>query len=205
MAERIRDAMAPYGFSAPERKGDSYVFVSGRGPVLVDGGFVHRRGNELVKEVLDFVNDRARTPKVGVRSKVDITAMYISDVEYERDRGKTIPKPIADRLIERLRAGVANDPEWKRMWGDHGLRPTIGAPRGGKVFKAPSSTLTGAKLDAQIAAAAAEVARLEAEYNELVRTSPLAVHLPSGERLLKAENAARRRLDRLHARRDRAV
>lgn len=105
MTARIREAMEPYGFTAPERKGDSYVFVSGRGPVLVDGGFVHKRGNELVKDVLDFVNERVLEERGAFkRSRKEVAGMYISDVEWER--GKTIPAPIADRLLVRLRTVV---------------------------------------------------------------------------------------------------
>jgi hypothetical protein len=60
------------------------------------------------------------------------------------------------------------------------------------------------KLDAQIAAAQAEVVRLEREYHALIDKNPLAVHFPSGEQLLRAENAARKKLDRLIERRERA-
>lgn len=60
------------------------------------------------------------------------------------------------------------------------------------------------KLDAQIAIAQAEVQRLEREYHALIDANPLAVHFTSGEQLLRAENAARKKLERLIERRERA-
>jgi lysophospholipase L1-like esterase len=58
MGDRIDKVMRPYGFTGPERKRDSFVYVSGRGLVLVDAGFALKRGHELVKEALDVANAR---------------------------------------------------------------------------------------------------------------------------------------------------
>lgn len=95
LADRIQAVMQPYGFRAPERKGNSFVYVSGRGPVLVDAGFALRHGQELVKEALDVVNGRAA-------NTLDVRRDLIFALEHERD--ETIPPKVADKLIARLDA-----------------------------------------------------------------------------------------------------
>ena len=95
LAEDIEKALIPYGFTAPERKPSSWVMVRGRGPVLVDGGYAHRVGHELVKHVLDVLD--GRTPRLPWEKNTDL--QYA--VRAERDR--TIPGPVAERLLSRLR------------------------------------------------------------------------------------------------------
>lgn len=91
---RITKAMEPYGYGRPEFKPDSLVMVRGRGPVLVDAGFAVRRGRPLVRDALDVINKR--------------TAMRDSEIttlawEIRMERGSTIPEPIANRLLTRLK------------------------------------------------------------------------------------------------------
>lgn len=95
MADRIGKVMRPYGFTAPERKPDSFVHVSGRGLVLVDAGFALKRGHELVKDALDVVN--ARRPVTKRRAQDLVWAL-------EAERGGSVPAKVADPLIARLRA-----------------------------------------------------------------------------------------------------
>lgn len=103
IADRIAKVMAPYGFTAPERKGDSYVFVRGRGPVLVDGGFVLRRGHELVKHVLDVLNKR----KFPAYENAEMLAAAVRD-----ERGVTIPPAVANKLLRRLYVTPENARKW---------------------------------------------------------------------------------------------
>lgn len=93
-AERIHRAMLPYGFTGPERKTDSFVYVRGRGMVLVDGGFAHKVGRELVKDVLDKIH--GRVPR-GPFENDEALAYHV-----RWERGGTVPKEIADRLRARL-------------------------------------------------------------------------------------------------------
>ncbi len=95
MADRIGKVMRPYGFTAPERKPDSFVHVSGRGLVLVDAGFALKRGHELVKEALDVANERRPVTKRRAQDLVWALAA---------ERGDSIPAKVADPLIARLRA-----------------------------------------------------------------------------------------------------
>lgn len=95
MADRIGKVMRPYGFTAPERKPDSFVHVSGRGLVLVDAGFALKRGHELVKDALDVVN--ARRPATKRRAQDLVWALAA-------ERGDSVPAKVADPLIARLRA-----------------------------------------------------------------------------------------------------
>ena len=95
MADRIDRIMRPYGFTGPERKRDSFVHVSGRGLVLVDGGFALKRGHELVKEALDVVNGRQAVPRTKAQDLV---------WALEAERGTGVPAKVANPLIARLRA-----------------------------------------------------------------------------------------------------
>jgi lysophospholipase L1-like esterase len=95
MGDRIGKVMRPYGFTAPERKPDSFVHVSGRGLVLVDAGFALKRGHELVKEALDVANERRPVTKRRAQDLVWALAA---------ERGDSIPAKVADPLITRLRA-----------------------------------------------------------------------------------------------------
>lgn len=118
IADRIAAVMAPYGFSAPERKGDSFVYVRGRGPVLVDGGFVLRRGHELVKHALDVLNKR-KTPAF---ENAEALAFAI-----RQERDKTIPAPVANKILRRLYQTRENATKWsgadeaERVFGDADL------------------------------------------------------------------------------------
>lgn len=94
--ERIGKRMRQYGWGSPEYKPDSYVYTRERGPVLVDAGFAHRRGHALVEYTLDLLNERRAWPK-GERP---------SDVAWalRMERGESIPAPVANRLLARLKA-----------------------------------------------------------------------------------------------------
>lgn len=95
MGDRIDKVMRPYGFTGPERKRDSFVYVSGRGLVLVDAGFALKRGHELVKEALDVANARRVVPRAKAQDLV---------WALEAERGGSVPAKVADPLIARLRA-----------------------------------------------------------------------------------------------------
>lgn len=95
MGDRIDKVMRPYGFTGPERKRDSFVYVSGRGLVLVDAGFALKRGHELVKEALDVANARQAVPRTKAQDLV---------WALEAERGGSVPAKVADPLIARLRA-----------------------------------------------------------------------------------------------------
>lgn len=95
MGDRIDKVMRPYGFTGPERKRDSFVYVSGRGLVLVDAGFALKRGHELVKEALDVANARRVVPRAKAQD-------LVWALEAERDG--SVPAKVADPLIARLRA-----------------------------------------------------------------------------------------------------
>lgn len=97
LADEIAARMKPYGFTAPERKPDSYVRVRGRGLVLVDGGYVHRLGTELVRHVLDIVNGRKK------RGVGEDNQMLAFEIRAERDDGR-IPPAVAERVLAKLRA-----------------------------------------------------------------------------------------------------
>lgn len=92
--KEIEQAMLPYGYTGPERKSSSFVYVSGRGPVLIDGGFARKVGHQLVKEVLD-----KRTGRIP-RDRFDTDESLAYDIRVER--GRTIPKSIADRIRAKL-------------------------------------------------------------------------------------------------------
>lgn len=91
--QRLTAVMAPYGYGRPEFKVDSYVYTK-RGPVLVDAGFAINRGGQLVKETLALL-------KQG-----EITTAEANDTAFalRHERGSTIPAPIANRLLKRLKA-----------------------------------------------------------------------------------------------------
>jgi hypothetical protein len=91
--KRLVETMAPYGFGRPEFKDDSYVYTK-RGPVLVDAGFAVNRGAQLVKEALAVLKQE----EISKRDAEDLAfALRI-------ERGATIPAPIANRLLARLKA-----------------------------------------------------------------------------------------------------
>ncbi len=92
---RITKAMEPYGYGRPEYKPDSLVMVRGRGPVLVDAGFAVRRGHPLTRDALDVINGRKKL------SSIDITSLAW---EIRMERGSTIPEPVANKLLKRLKA-----------------------------------------------------------------------------------------------------
>ena len=89
--ERLAKTMHAYGWGRPEFKPDSYVYTRERGPVLVDAGFAVRRGRPLVREVLDVLNHRR--------------AGRIPDLAWDlrMERGETVPAPVADKLLRRLK------------------------------------------------------------------------------------------------------
>lgn len=92
MADRIQSVMKPYGFTAPERKGDSYIYVRGRGPVLVDGGFALPRGQELVKQALDVINKKTPGSLEDMRFALTI------------EEDVTVPSKIVHKLIKKIDA-----------------------------------------------------------------------------------------------------
>ncbi len=91
--KRLVETMAPYGFGRPEFKVDAYVYTK-RGPVLVDAGFAVNRGKQLVKEAL------------AVLKQSDISKRDAEDLAFalRMERGETIPAPIANKLLTRLKA-----------------------------------------------------------------------------------------------------
>lgn len=92
--ERLAAAMKPYGYGQPEFKNDSWVYTR-RGPVLVDAGFAIRRGQPLVKRVLDVINGRRKMRNSDLPSLA---------WEVRMERGETIPEPVANKLLRRLKA-----------------------------------------------------------------------------------------------------
>jgi hypothetical protein len=90
----IRGAMAPYGWLSPEFKEDSYVMARGRGPVLVDASSAVRVGSELVRYAQDVL--AARRPQTE----------RLEDIAWavRQERGSSIPAPVADKLLAKLRA-----------------------------------------------------------------------------------------------------
>lgn len=91
--DRLARTVAPYGHGRPEFKEDSYVMTR-RGPVLVDAGFANKHGDKLVKETLDVLNDRA--PAKDPLAYKDLAFA----IRFER--GRTIPEPVANKLLRRL-------------------------------------------------------------------------------------------------------
>ena len=93
--DRIGAETIQYGWSSPEFKGDSYVFVRGRGPVLIDASAAHRVGSALVRDVLDVLNGRRPLRKYE----------RLQDLAFALriERGQTVKPAIANRLLERLR------------------------------------------------------------------------------------------------------
>jgi hypothetical protein len=92
--EEIGRRMRAYGWGRPEYKPDAYVLTR-RGPVLVDAGFAVRRGRVLAAEALAIANGRKRAKPIDV-----LTLSW----EVRAERGDTLPKPIADRILRRLKA-----------------------------------------------------------------------------------------------------
>jgi lysophospholipase L1-like esterase len=101
--DALAKVMAPYGFTAPERKPGNWVMVRGRGPTLIDGGFAYDRGQKLVKRVLDVINGRRPRQKW-----LDDNTTLIQFLEHERDQ--TVPSKVVDKLIARLQAMEPQDP-----------------------------------------------------------------------------------------------
>ena len=94
--DRIGAAMRQQGWSAPEYKPDSYVYTRDRGPVLVDAGFAHRDGAALVRDVLDALNNRRALE--WRESPVNLAW------QLRMERDKSIPAPVANKLLKRLQA-----------------------------------------------------------------------------------------------------
>lgn len=119
LTDDIQKAMEPYGFLAPERKPDSWLMVRGRGPVLVDAGFATPVGHELVKHTLDVINERA--PR-GTYESNESLAFHI-----RQERDKTIPAPVANKILRRLYQTRENATKWSgadeaaRVFGDASL------------------------------------------------------------------------------------
>lgn len=119
LTDDIEKAMEPYGFLAPERKPDSWLMVRGRGPVLVDAGFATPVGHELVKHTLDVINERA--PR-GTYESNESLAFHI-----RQERDKTIPAPVANKILRRLYQTRENATKWsgadeaERVFGDADL------------------------------------------------------------------------------------
>ncbi len=98
--QSIRTGMTPYGWYAPEFKEDSYVFARGRGPILIDASMAIRVGGELVRYTQDVIEGR--------RPKTE----RLEDIAFavRSERGRSIPAPVADKLLAKLRArGVDTD------------------------------------------------------------------------------------------------
>lgn len=89
--QRLAAIMRPYGWGRPELKGDSYVFVRGRGPILVDAGWAHRRGVNLARHV-------ARMHRRDVSSALMDSARW----EIRMELGDSIERSAGQRLHDRL-------------------------------------------------------------------------------------------------------
>jgi hypothetical protein len=90
----LRKTMAPYGWLTPEFKEDSYVLARGRGPVLIDASSAARVGSELVRYTQDVLAQR--------RPQTE----RLEDIAWaiRQERGGSIPAPVADKLLAKLRA-----------------------------------------------------------------------------------------------------
>ena len=88
--------MLPYGWSAPESKPDSVVPTRDRGLVIVDAGFAHRVGFNLLTYVADVLAGRRRR---GYSDNNESLAFYI---RIEMDKG-TIPRAIGMSMLRKLR------------------------------------------------------------------------------------------------------
>lgn len=87
----IEKAMLPHGWTAPEFKGDSYIFpVDGGPPVLVDAGMAQRVGMRLVDYVVDVLNGERET-----HERLSDLAFY---VRREVAEG-TIPKEVGAKVL----------------------------------------------------------------------------------------------------------
>jgi hypothetical protein len=95
--QRLTSVMAPYGYGRPEFKNDAYVYTK-RGPVLIDAGFAVNRGGQLVKEALALLKQK------------EIRSHDAEDMGFaiRMERGSTIPEPVANKLLVRLRGRDSN-------------------------------------------------------------------------------------------------
>ena len=91
--QRLTAVMAPYGYGRPEFKNDAYVY-SKRGPVLVDAGFAINRGGQLVKEAQRLLKQEHIKPHDAEDAAFAL----------RMERGGTVPAPIANKLLARLKA-----------------------------------------------------------------------------------------------------
>ncbi len=90
--EEIVRVMKPYGWSAPEYKEDSFVYARGRGWVLVDAGFVHRKGTRLAARAGEVLRGRR------------FHGEKPSDLAWQlrMEGGRTLPERTAEHLSRRL-------------------------------------------------------------------------------------------------------
>lgn len=108
----IREAMKPYGFGAPEFKDDSYVYVRGRGWVLVDASMPIVMGSRLVARATEMLKGRRFLNESP------------SDMAYavRMESGRSIPPAVAERLSARLEALSAQRGTPKRRDTSHPRR-----------------------------------------------------------------------------------
>lgn len=102
---QIEKDMLPQGWTAPEFKGDSYIFrqvgepdqygdYKYGTPVLVDASMPQKVGRKLVEYVESVLDKKA---KLREGDRLSDLAFYV-----RRERGETIPAGDAERLLERL-------------------------------------------------------------------------------------------------------
>lgn len=96
MMDFFKQAMMPYGWSAPERKEDSFIITRDRGLVLVDASMPHRVGRNLVQYTLDILNGKRR------RGPYETNEDLAFSIRMES--GSTIPPEVADRVLSKLNA-----------------------------------------------------------------------------------------------------
>ena len=92
--QRIRQAMAPYGFGAPEFKEDSYIHSRGRGWILVDASMPILMGARLVAHAVRVL----RGLRVADERPVDVA------YALRMEAGRTVNPERAARLSDRLLA-----------------------------------------------------------------------------------------------------
>jgi hypothetical protein len=89
----IEGIMLPHGWTAPEFKEDSYVFVDGQ-PILVDAGFAHRVGDVLIAYAQDVL--------AGIRLHPENRSDLAFQLRREAQEGTVDPR-VAEELSGALR------------------------------------------------------------------------------------------------------
>ncbi|MFH1689717.1 MAG: hypothetical protein ABIE42_05700 [Candidatus Eisenbacteria bacterium] len=114
----IEKRMIPHGWTAPEFKGDSYIYVGAKEdwldekakmwrkgskgkPILVDAGMAHRVGAVLLQYTAEVMRGERRNPE------------SLTDLAFQIRReigGGTIPKEYGEQVLEKMYARGARRP-----------------------------------------------------------------------------------------------